>query len=45
MLPVTEPVTIFYPHEIADKLTRLSSVQDWDDKLLDPRLRRSRWFL
>lgn len=45
MLPVTEPVTIFYPHEIADKLTRLSSVQDWDDKLLDTRLRRSRWFL
>lgn len=45
MLPVTEPVTIFYPHLIADKLTRLSSLPDWDDKLLDTRLRRSRWFL
>jgi len=45
MLPVTEPVTIFYPHLIADKLMRLSSLPDWDDKLLDTRLRRSRWFL
>lgn len=45
MLPVAEPVTIFYPHLIADKLTRLSSLQDWDDRLLDTRLRRSRWFL
>src|SRR5579859_6487254 len=45
MLPVTEPVTIFYPHLIADKLARLSSLPDWDDKLLDTRLRRSRWFL
>jgi hypothetical protein len=45
MLPVTEPVTIFYPHLIADKLMRLSLLSDWDDKLLDTRLRRSRWFL
>lgn len=45
MLPVTDPVTIFYPHLIAQKLTRLSSLPDWDDKLLDTRLRRSRWFL
>lgn len=45
MLPVTEPVTIFYPHLIADKLVRLSALPDWDDKLLDTRLRRSRWFL
>jgi hypothetical protein len=45
MLPVTEPVTIFYPHLIADKLMRLSPLSDWDDKLLDTRLRRSRWFL
>ncbi len=45
MLPVTEPVTTFYPHLIADKLTRLTALSDWDDRLLDTRLRRSRWFL
>jgi hypothetical protein len=45
MLPVTEPVTIFYPHLIAKLLTRLSTLSDWNDDLLDTRLRRSRWFL
>ncbi len=45
MLPVTEPVTIFYPHLIAKMLTRLSTLPDWNDELLDTRLRRSRWFL
>jgi hypothetical protein len=45
MLPVTEPVTIFYPHLIARLLARLSTRSDWSDDLLDTRLRRSRWFL
>src|SRR5262249_28293192 len=45
ILPVTEPVTIFYPHLIAKLLPRLSRLSDWNDDLLDPRLRRSRWFL
>jgi len=45
MLPVTEPVTIFYPYLIAKLLTRLSALPDWSDDLLDTRLRRSRWFL
>lgn len=45
MLPVTEPVTIFYPRLIAKMLTRLSALPDWNDDLLDTRLRRSRWFL
>lgn len=45
MLPVTEPVTIFYPRLIAKLLTRLSTLPDWNDNLLDTRLRRSRWFL
>lgn len=45
MLPVTEPVTIYYPHLIAKLLGRLSALPDWSDDLLDTRLRRSRWFL
>jgi hypothetical protein len=45
MLPVTEPVTIFYPRLIAQLLSRLSTLPEWDDGLLDTRLRRSRWFL
>ena len=45
MLPVTEPVTILYPHLIADRLAKLSGLGDWSDELLDTRLRRSRWFL
>jgi len=45
MLPVGEPVTIFYSHLIADLLGRLDKVPHWSDGLLDTRLRRSRWFL
>jgi len=45
MLPVTEPVTLLYPHLIADRLARLSGLPEWSDELLDTRLRRSRWFL
>jgi len=45
MLPVTEPVTILYPHLIARMLGKLSALPDWSDDLLDTRLRRSRWFL
>ncbi|WP_437740873.1 Piwi domain-containing protein [Sorangium sp. So ce1504] len=45
MLPVTEPVTIFYPRLIAKLLVRLSTLPGWSDDLLDTRLRRSRWFL
>lgn len=45
MLPVTEPVTIFYSHLVADHLVRLENVAHWSDGLLDTRLRRSRWFL
>jgi hypothetical protein len=45
MLPVTEPVTIFYSHLIASNLVKLEHVPNWVDSLLDTRLRRSRWFL
>jgi hypothetical protein len=45
MLPVGEPVTIFYSHLIADLLARLDGVAHWSDALLDTKLRRSRWFL
>jgi hypothetical protein len=45
MLPVTEPVTINYPHLIARLLGRFSALPGWSDDLLDTRLRRSRWFL
>lgn len=45
MLPVTEPVTIYYPHLIARLLGRFTTLQDWRDDLLDTRLHRSRWFL
>lgn len=45
MLPVTEPVTIYYPYLIAKMLGRLSTLPGWSDDLLDTRLRRSRWFL
>lgn len=45
MLPVTEPVTIYYPHLIARLLGRFSALPDWSDDLLDTHLRRSRWFL
>jgi hypothetical protein len=45
MLPVTEPVTIYYPHLIARMLGRFTALPDWTDDLLDTRLRRSRWFL
>lgn len=45
MLPVTEPVTIYYPYLIAKMLGRFSALTDWSDDLLDTRLSRSRWFL
>jgi hypothetical protein len=45
VLPVTKPVTLYYPHLIARLLGRLSALSDWSDDLLDTRLRRSRWFL
>lgn len=45
MLPVTEPVTTYYPFLIAKMLGRLSALPGWSDDLLDTRLRRSRWFL
>jgi hypothetical protein len=45
MLPVTEPVTIYYPRLIAGFLARLAAHPGWSDDLLDTRLRRSRWFL
>jgi hypothetical protein len=45
MLPVTEPVTIYYPHLIARLLGRFTALPDWHDDLLDTRLHRSRWFL
>lgn len=45
MLPVTEPVTIFYSHLLAEQLVNLEEVPHWSDSLLDTKLRRSRWFL
>lgn len=45
MLPVTQPVTIYYPHLIARLLGRFAVLPDWHDDLLDTRLHRSRWFL
>jgi hypothetical protein len=45
MLPVSDPVTIFYSHLVADLLARLEGVEHWSDALLDTKLRRSRWFL
>jgi hypothetical protein len=45
MLPVSDPVTIFYSHLVAELLARLEGVEHWSDALLDTKLRRSRWFL
>lgn len=43
--PIAEPVTISYSRLIADMMTRLDSTPQWNDSLIDTRLRRSRWFL
>jgi hypothetical protein len=45
MLPIAEPVTIYYSHLIASALMKLGDVPGWKDSHLDTKLRRSRWFL
>jgi hypothetical protein len=42
---ISEPVTTYYAHLIADLLNRLSVVKEWSDPVLDTQLARSRWFL
>lgn len=43
--PAPEPVSVFYSELIAKLLSRLQTVKDWSPKMLNLRLRASRWFL
>lgn len=42
---ISEPVTTYYAHLIAEKLNALESVDGWSDAALDSQLARSAWFL
>ena len=43
--PAPEPVSIFYSELIAKLLSRLKTVEHWSPKMLNLKLRPSRWFL
>jgi hypothetical protein len=42
---ISEPVTTYYAHLIAEKLTQLETVPGWSDEVLDTLLSTSQWFL
>lgn len=45
LLPVSEPVTIYYSELIAKLLARLKNVRGWSPEMLNIKLRASKWFL
>lgn len=42
---ISEPVTTYYAHLIAEKLNQLEGVEGWSDHALDTQLARRVWFL
>jgi hypothetical protein len=45
VFPASDPVTIYYSKLIAEQLARLNNIRGWSPKMLNIRLRASKWFL